>query len=113
MSGDREIQEIWIDGWKVHVDTALGHLWVGHSGSITWDDLQSIKDQVWGCNARAIEVFPAAAQLVNTRNCRHLWRLGPQDFCPDLLGVDWTDDSLQFRNARAWAEARTDEERGC
>jgi len=91
---------------KQHIAFKEGHLSVEHDGSITWDQLQAIKCMAWGDEARAIEVYPAQGQLVNSRNMRHLWRLGPNDFCPDLLGDDEGNDSLQARHARAWAEAR-------
>jgi len=35
---------------------------------------------------RAIEVYPAVEMTINNANLRHLWRLGADDFCPDLLG---------------------------
>ncbi|SDW75939.1 hypothetical protein SAMN04488041_103159 [Sulfitobacter pontiacus] len=95
-----------IRGFKVHVDSLLGVLSVSHDGLITWDDLQYIKNMVWGDLIRAIEVYPAQADVVNSCNMRHLWRLGAHDFCPDLLGNDDGSDSLQGRHAVAWAEAR-------
>lgn len=84
----------------------LGLLSVEHDGTITWDDLQAIKGFVWGAWARAIEVYPADNKVINAANMRHLWRLGPNDFCPDLVGADGHEDSLQSRQAMAWAEAR-------
>jgi hypothetical protein len=93
-------------GFVVHVDDTVGHLWVLHDGTITWDQLQSIKDDVWGDETRAIEVYPAKSHVVNSIECRHLWRLGPTDFAPDLLGDDPARDSLIGRYAVAWDEAR-------
>lgn len=93
-------------GYEVHVDNAIGHLWVIHDGKITWDQLQAIKNEVWGDEARAIEVYPAEGDVVNSLHCRHLWRLGPSDFAPDLLGNDPARDSLAARYMSAWAEAR-------
>lgn len=95
-----------IHEFAVHVDVAQGHLWVEHGGTITWDQLQAIKCAVWGDEARAIEVYPAQTQIVNSRNIRHLWRLGATDFCPDLLGDQPVTDSLQARFERAWKETR-------
>lgn len=95
-------------GFEVHCDVSLGHLWVLHDGSITWDQLQEIKNSIWGTDARAIEIYPAEKDVVNSLNCRHLWRLGPTDFAPDLLGEDPTHDSLAARSITAWAEARED-----
>lgn len=93
-------------GWPVHLDVDLGHLWVEHDGSITWDQLQAIKCAVWGDSARAIEVYPASGNVVNSANIRHLWKLGPRDFCPDLLGDTIAPDGLEARCHLAWAGAR-------
>lgn len=46
---------------------------------ITWDDLQAVKDETWGPDAWAIEVFPAASRLINHTNRRHLWRVEDED----------------------------------
>ena len=105
---DPDIQSSKSFGYEVHVDTGLGHLWVIHDGRITWDQLQTIKNSIWGEDARAIEVYPAQKDLVNSLDCRHLWRLGPSDFAPDLLGNDPARDSLAARYASAWGEARED-----
>ena len=102
---DREIIRTKLCGFQVQIDNALGHLCVEHDGTITWDQLLMIKTAAWG-NARAIEVYPALKDVVNSENMRHLWRLGEHDFCPDLLGEDNGHDGLQARHALAWAEAR-------
>lgn len=90
---------------NVTVDDALGKIAVEHDGAITWDTLFTIKNVIWGAEARAIEVFPRKSELVNSKTCRHLWRLGDHDFCPDLLGPVSADDSLYARYTRAWAKA--------
>jgi len=87
------------------IDPALGHIAVEHDGDISWDDLQSVKNAIWGAEARAIEVYPRQSDVVNARPCRHLWRLGDNDFCPDLLGPRAYDDRLQSRFVRAWTKA--------
>lgn len=87
-------------------DEPQGHLMVEHDGSITWDTLFEIKNEIWGEEARAVEAYPARSKLVNNATIRHLWRLGPMDFCPDLLGDDGAEDSLAVRVGLAWAEAR-------
>lgn len=96
-------------GFPVLLDTQLGHLMVSHDGSITWDQLQAVKNAVWGPEARAIEVYPRQGDLVNSGNWRHLWRLGGGDFAPDLLhheqGNVFDDDNLEHRHLAAWAEA--------
>ena len=106
MSRDRDIESREVLGFRVIVDLALGHMIVEHDGSITWDQLQAIKNVVWGKATRAIEVYPASRQVVNTGNYRHLWRLGLLDFCPDLLGNTPVNDCLASRYAEAWAEAK-------
>ncbi len=90
-------------GYHVLVDDTLGHLCVAHDGAITWDHLQSIKTEVWGTEARAIEVYPDERNLVNNINMRHLWRLGVDDFCPDLLGRAVVRRTLEVRFGKVWA----------
>lgn len=103
-------RRITVLGLDVLVDDKLGHLMVGHDGKITWDQLQAVKNAVWGEDARAIEVYPAASSVVNRGWFRHLWRLGAGDFCPDLLehepGNIFDNDNLGRRHSEAWAEAR-------
>lgn len=98
-----------LDGIEVRENVPLGHLMVEHGGSITWEVLQIIKNEVWGPQTRAIEVYPAEADVVNTGNYRHLWRLGEGDFSPDLLKHETPtqlyDDSLEARHRIAWREA--------
>lgn len=103
---DPVIHELSIAGFPIFVNETLGVLSVTHDGTITWDQLQDIKNQIWGLDARAIEVFPAQNDVVNSGNIRHLWRLGEHDFCPDMLGNDNGADTLLARHALAWAEAR-------
>lgn len=101
-------QELIVAGFPVLVDHGMGHLQVSHDGTITWDQLQAIKTAVWGVDARAIEVYPRASDVVNTGNFRHLWRLGPGDFCPDLLCHETpsrTGATLEARHREAWREA--------
>lgn len=51
---------------------------------ITWDDLQMVKNKIFGEERTAIEIFPPESQLINVRNVRHLW-LMPEDYkLPDL-----------------------------
>lgn len=92
-------------GFAVMVDEALGHLTVTHDGSLTWDQLQGIKCAVWGNEARAIEVYPASADVVNNGQFRHLWRLGADDFCPDLLGHSEPKQTLERRFNKTWDAA--------
>lgn len=42
-------------------------------GDVSWDRLQQIKDDVVGGDAVAIEMYPAASDVVNEANLRHLW----------------------------------------
>jgi hypothetical protein len=104
---DPVIHELSIDGFPIFVNERLGVMSVTHDGSITWDQLQDLKNQVWGPGARAIEVYPAQADVVNGQMQRHLWRLGAHDFCPDLMGNAIGADSLAARHAIAWTEARS------
>ena len=106
---DPKIREITVEGHACTVNDTLGLLSVAHDGWITWDELQAIKNAVWGVDARAIEVYPRAADVVNSRTMRHLWRLGQHDFCPDLLNPPTVGqphhDSLFGRCMDAWKVA--------
>lgn len=95
-------------GFDTMRDDRLGHLMVKHDGAITWDQLAAIKTAAWGPEARAIEVYPADAKIINHAPIRHLWRLGESDFCPDLSGIDSnaSEDSLAVRHAFAWQGSR-------
>ena len=53
---------------------------------IPWDDLQALKDEAFGRDAAAVEVYPPADEVVNERNRRHLWEW-PRSECPFSL---WT-----------------------
>lgn len=97
--------EMEVLGFDVMVDETLGHLAVTHDGSITWDQLQAIKNFVWGWDARAIEVYPVQAEVINNAPLRHHWRLGADDFCPDLLGRGEARQTLERRFHKAWGEA--------
>jgi hypothetical protein len=100
-----------ICGFACTVNDALGHVEVAHDGAITWDQLQAVKAALWGAEARAIEVYPAHSDVVNSGNYRHLWRLGSDDFCPDLLvGFHALvsgnhDDLLMNRLILGWLES--------
>lgn len=108
MSEPRDIE---LFGLSVTVDDAMGHLCVYGDG-LSWDILQRVKNAVWGDEARAIEVYPRASELVNNAPCRHLWLLGDADFAPDLLGrgadraLDWlSGDRLEGRYRKVWQAA--------
>jgi hypothetical protein len=45
------------------------------STDISWSAKQAIKDRVVGPSRTAVEVFPAASELVNQANMYHLWVL--------------------------------------
>lgn len=83
----------------VHHDELRGLLSVEHNGSITWDELQRLKDQYFGSEAVAIEVYPPNSLVVNSLPMRHLWKLGATDWWPDLTGQKPADDlSLKERD---------------
>lgn len=102
MTGHK-ITEWFVESHRVLVDETMGHLWVEHDGTLTWDELQKIKNEIWGSETKAIEVYPPQSLLVNNKTIRHLWRLGEHDFCPDLRGGGAISDTLQARYERAWA----------
>lgn len=69
---------------RVYLDEQLGLLSIEHDGSIGWDQLQAVKELVWGPHVAAIEVYPPRDRVVNNIEMRHLWRLGADDWWPDL-----------------------------
>lgn len=40
---------------------------------IPWEELQRLKDEAGYSQCDAVEIYPAAADLVNVANMRHLW----------------------------------------
>jgi len=65
--------------------TGFDTIEVEHDGTVRWVDLQNIKNEVWGKDAIAFEMYPPAKVVVNGNSeefhYRHLWRW------PD--GVTW------------------------
>ena len=47
-------------------------IWRKDGRRLGWEELQNIKETIWGDRV-AIEVYPAAADVVNLRHTRHLW----------------------------------------
>lgn len=99
-----QTETIELYGCPVTVNHVTGHLEVLHNGNISWDILQKIKNSVWGVSSRAIEVYPKEEDVVNNVNARHLWLLGSDDFCPDLLGIK-PRNTLENRYNNAWEES--------
>lgn len=60
-----------------------------HDGTeiLGWDILQRIKNEIVGRDRIAVEVFPAADDLVNEANMRHLF---VWDSCPFTIKGPWT-----------------------
>tara|TARA_Y100001933_G_C18537597_1_gene371788 strand:+ start:27 stop:368 length:342 start_codon:yes stop_codon:yes gene_type:complete len=81
---DHETPYGWRSAQRIYHDRKLGLLSIEHDGSISWDELQWIKDAIFGTHACAIEVYPPASHVVNNIPMRHLWLLGPGDWWPDL-----------------------------
>ncbi len=44
-------------------------------GTISWDELQAIKNLIAGEEAVFIEVYPAVGNVINDAEIRHLWRV--------------------------------------
>lgn len=80
----------WQSAMRIYHDRQLGLLSIEHDGSITWDELQEIKNRMAGEEAAAIEVYPPAGRVVNNVAMRHLWLLGSDDWWPDLGGDEGT-----------------------
>lgn len=50
---------------------------------ITWDELQTVKNEAVGRDVTCVEVYPPASELVYEANVRHLWVVDP-DAVPSL-----------------------------
>jgi hypothetical protein len=86
----REIDEVYVDEAYQYcvmireVDTPWGkvqHAAIRNTPStdIPWAEKQRIKDEIFGKEATAIEVFPSETELVDEANMYHLWVL-PEGF---------------------------------
>ena len=57
--------------------------WDGEDG-ISWEVLQQIKNDVFGEDVLAVEVYPPQDDVVNRSNMRHLWASPGLDFLKGL-----------------------------
>lgn len=64
--------------------TLQGDRW---QDGLSWDDLQRLKAEAGFADAWAVELFPAADQVVNVANIRHLWLL------PEAPAYAWQTES--------------------
>lgn len=90
---------------------SLPHITTDGSGDIPWNVKQEIKNEIWGKDRLAIEVFPKEKDLVDVTDCYHIWVL-PKGFklpfgihpthdtqCkPVNRGVPKLDNSLYLAN---------------
>lgn len=76
----------------VLLDKLRGLMSVEHDGTITWDELQALKNEHFGPDAVAIEVYPPHSHVVNSLPMRHLWKLGSGEYWPDLTGQKLVGD---------------------
>jgi len=83
---------------EVDVNESLGLMSVKHDGDITWDELQVLKNETWGEQAVAIEVYPPEKHLVNNGNWRHLWLLGRGDWWPNLTSETWSERETPLKS---------------
>ena len=70
---------------------------------ISWDDIQSIKNQLGYGNRYAIEIYPREQDVVNVANMRHLWVL-----CTPLKIGWFSKSSYQDNKPHLIFEAFTD-----
>lgn len=54
---------------------------------ITWDELQNLKNKVFGIEAWAFEIYPPESELVNRKNVRHLWQVKNGHNLPNLKKI--------------------------
>ena len=60
-------------GTVEHVTISKGTGTVDGSGEVTWSEKMKIKNELFGDNRFAIEVFPKAKNLVDVCDVYHLW----------------------------------------
>jgi hypothetical protein len=60
--GWRLASKYWLQVWRKD----------GNDG-ISWDELQVMKNIVFGEDAVAFEIYPPQSEVVNIKNVRHLW----------------------------------------
>lgn len=81
-------------GWTHYPER--DHLEIEHDGTATWADLQAVKNDVWGEDALAIEIYPPARRVVNGNSAefhyRHLWRWPVWMAWPDIRPEPKPDD---------------------
>lgn len=62
----------------------------------SWPDLQRIKDELIGCDRVAVEVYPAAADVVDQAPMSHLWVLPAEFALPfGLHSAKWNPSEAQ------------------
>lgn len=69
------------DGIKTNqsLEERIGALTNDGSRDIPWNVKQEIKNELWGKDRIAIEVFPQDKNLVDVQDCYHLWIM-PKEF---------------------------------
>ena len=48
-------------------------IWRKDGNRLTWEELQKVKNIVWGDDVIAIEVYPRQVDCINIKHTRHLW----------------------------------------
>lgn len=83
-----ELDKVWVDGEYAVMSRPLQTEWgeVTHAcirnvdnTDIPWAEKQRIKNELFGVDRIAVEVFPAETQLVDEANMYHIWIL-PEGF---------------------------------
>ena len=80
----REVHTVWTNGWmNVSVRTihhnamgfAVDHAFLRTAlqDELTWKEKQRIKDELFGENRMAVEVFPRKTDLIDAADLYHLW----------------------------------------
>lgn len=92
----------------VFVHEEIGWIEVQHDGNVNWEALQKIKNDIWGEDAVAIEVYPPEKYVVNTGNWRHLWRLGDGEFYPNIKPIEKKEYDMTLAERVATYRAKYD-----
>jgi hypothetical protein len=81
--------EIGVTYWPAREGVPIRHLRVwklSKRDGIPWEVLQRIKDELFGPDIIAIEVYPPAREVINVVNMRHLWEV-PEDLVDRIPSI--------------------------
>jgi hypothetical protein len=92
-----QVDTVWRNGWCVVMRRRLALAWgpadhailrTARNAELGWAEKQRIKDEIFGTDRVAVEVLPAAGDVVDAADIYHLWVLPPGFCLPFGLHLD-------------------------